>query len=132
MLVMYGLILLVGSAKKFNSKWAFTAGTLFGLAGFCRIQAFALLPLIFVVGVLKYREQTRLLILSFMGYLSSISAMIIYLVSTGSFDDYVQQGIITPLFAYSDVGEGNNYNRFQFVLYIIEAIGFVEVALPAW
>jgi hypothetical protein len=129
MLVMYGMILLIGSAKKFNSEWAFTAGALFGLAGFCRIQAFALLPLIFVVGLLKYREQNRLLILSLMGYLSSISVMIIYLLSTGSFDDFVQQGIITPLFAYSDVGEGNNYNRFQFVLYIIEAIGFLFLYL---
>jgi hypothetical protein len=131
MLVMYGMILLIHSAEKFNPKWAFMAGALFGLAGFCRIQAFALLPLIFVVGVLKYREQTRLLILSLMGYLSSILTIIIYLLSTGSFDDFVQQGIITPLFAYSDVGEGNNYNRFQFVLYIIEAIGFLFLYLTA-
>jgi hypothetical protein len=130
-LIMYGMILLIGSSKKFNSKWTFTAGALFGLAGFCRIQAFALLPLIFVVGALKYRDQSRLLIVSLMGYFSSISAMIIYLVSTGSFDDYVQQGIITPLFAYSGVGQENNYNRFQFVLYIIESIGFVFLYLTA-
>lgn len=129
MLVMYGMILLIDSSKKSNPKWAFAAGMLFGLAGFCRIQAFALLPLIFVVGVLRYREQSRLLIVSLMGYLSSISAMIVYLLSAGSLDDYVQQGIVTPLFAYSDVGQGNNYNRFQFVLYIIEAIGFVLLYL---
>ena len=129
MLVMYGMILLIGSAKRFNSRWAITAGALFGLAGFCRIQAFVLLPLIFIVGVLKYRQQLRSLIISLMGYLSSISAMIIYLLSTGSLDDFIQQGIITPLFAYSDVGQGNNYNRFQFLLYIIEAIGFLLLFL---
>jgi hypothetical protein len=129
LLVMYGMVVLIGSAEKFNSKMAFTAGTLFGLAGFCRIQAFALLPLIFIVGVLKYRQQLRVLVISLMGYLSSISAMIIYLLSAGSLDDFVQQGIVTPLFAYSDVGQGNNYNRFQFVLYIIEAIGFVILYL---
>jgi hypothetical protein len=125
MLVMYGMILLIGSAKKFNSKWAFTAGVLFGLAGFCRIQAFALLPLILAVGLLKYREQNKLLILSLMGYISSISAMIIYMLSTGSLDDYFQQGIVTPLLTYTGIGENHNYNRFYLVLYLIQAINFI-------
>ncbi len=125
MLVMYGMILLIDSAKKSNRGWAFAAGSLFGLAGFCRIQAFALLPLILIVGVLQYRKQSKVLISSLSGYFSSLIVMAFYLLSIGSMDDFIQQGIITPLFAYSEVGQGNNYNRFQFVLYIIEAIGFV-------
>jgi hypothetical protein len=124
MLVMYGMILLIESAKRPNRGWAFAAGSLFGLAGFCRIQAFALLPLIFIVGVLQYRKESKVLISSLVGYFSSLAAMALYLLSIGSMDDFIQQGIITPLFAYSEVGQGNNYNRFQFVLYIIEAIGF--------
>lgn len=124
MLVMYGMILLIESAKKSNHVWAFAAGSLFGLAGFCRIQAFALLPLILIVGGLQYRKESKLLISSLVGYFSSLAAMALYLLSIGSMDDFIQQGIITPLFAYSEVGQGNNYNRFQFVLYIIEAIGF--------
>ncbi|CAN2230750.1 hypothetical protein [Candidatus Planktophila dulcis] len=124
MLVMYGMILLIESAKKSNRGWAFAAGSLFGLAGFCRIQAFAVLPLILIVGVLQYRKESKVLISSLVGYFSSLAAMALYLLSIGSMDDFIQQGIITPLFAYSDVGQGNNYNRFQFVLYIIEAIGF--------
>lgn len=124
MLVMYGMILLIESAKKSNHGWAFAAGSLFGLAGFCRIQAFAVLPLILIVGVLQYRKESKVLISSLVGYFSSLAAMALYLLSIGSMDDFIQQGIITPLFAYSDVGQGNNYNRFQFVLYIIEAIGF--------
>lgn len=124
MLVMYGMILLIESTKKSNRGWAFVAGSLFGLAGFCRIQAFALLPLILIVGVLKYRKESKVLLSSLVGYFSSLAAMALYLLSIGSMDDFIQQGIITPLFAYSEVGQGNNYNRFQFVLYIIEAIGF--------
>lgn len=129
MLVMYGMILLIDSAKKSNRGWAFAAGSLFGLAGFCRIQAFALLPLILIVGVLQYRKESKVLISSLVGYFSSLAAMALYLLSIGSMDDFIQQGIITPLFAYSEVGQGNNYNRFQFVLYIIEAIGFVSLYL---
>ncbi len=125
MLVMYGMILLIDSSEKSNRGWAFAAGSLFGLAGFCRIQAFALLPLILIVGVLQYRKQSKVLISSLIGYFSSLIVMAFYLLSIGSIDDFIQQGIITPLFAYSEVGQGNNYNRFQFVLYIIEAIGFV-------
>jgi len=124
MLVMYGMILLIESARKSNRKWAFVAGSLFGLAGFCRIQAFALLPLIFFMGLLQYRKESKVLISSLVGYFSSLAAMALYLLSIGSMDDFVQQVIITPLFTYSEVGQGNNYNRFQFVLYIIEAIGF--------
>ena len=124
MFVMYGMILLIESAKKSNRGWAFVAGSLFGLAGFCRIQAFALLPLILIVGVLQYRKESKVLISSLVGYFSSLAAMALYLLSIGSMDDFIQQGIITPLFAYSEVGQGNNYNRFQFALYIIEAIGF--------
>lgn len=124
MLVMFGMILLIESTKKSNRKWAFVAGSLFGLAGFCRIQAFALLPLILFMGLLQYRKESKVLIFSLVGYFSSLAAMALYLLSIGSMDDFIQQGIITPLFAYSEVGQGNNYNRFQFVLYIIEAIGF--------
>jgi hypothetical protein len=131
LLVMYGMILLINSAEKSDPNLAFVAGALFGLAGFCRIQAFALLPLVLIVSVFKYRENLRLLIISFLGYTSSICAMIIYLLSIKSLDDFIQQGIITPLFFYSNVGQGNNYNRFQFALYIIEAIGFVILYLFA-
>jgi len=129
MFVMYGMIMLIESAKKMNPKWAYIAGVLFGLAGFCRIQAFALLPLIFFVGALKYRQQLKLLLFSLAGYFSSLFAMACYLVAIGSMDDFIQQCIVTPLFAYSEVGQGNNYNRFQFVLYIIEAIGFLGLYL---
>lgn len=124
MLIMYGMILLIESAKISNRKWAFVAGSLFGLAGFCRIQAFALLPLILFMSVFQYRKESKFLISSLVGYFSSLAAMALYLLSIGSMDDFIQQGIITPLFAYSEVGQGNNYNRFQFVLYIVEAIGF--------
>jgi hypothetical protein len=131
LLVIYGMILLIDSSRKTDFKWATAAGVLFGLAGFCRIQAFALLPLIFIVGVLKYRENTRLLITASLGYTASILAMIVYLLTINSLDAYIQQGIITPLFFYTDLGQGNNYNRFQFALYLIEAIGFICLYLSA-
>jgi len=131
LLVTYAMILLIDSSRKLDRKWAFAAGALFGLAGFCRIQAFALLPLILIVVVFMYRDKSRLLITASLGYLASISAMIIYLLSIKSLDDFIQQGIITPLFFYSDLGQGNNYNRFQFALYLIEVIGFICLYLFA-
>lgn len=131
MFVMFGMIMIIDSANKSNLGLAFASGTLFGLAGFSRIQAFVLLPLIFVFGVLKYRNELKVLISSLMGYFSSLGVMVLYLLAIGSMDDFIQQGIITPLFFYSGAGQGNNYNRFQFALYLIEAVGFICLYLFA-
>ena len=57
MLVMFGMILLIESAKKSNRWWAFAAGSLFGLAGFFKIPTFALFPLIFIVGVFPIHKR---------------------------------------------------------------------------
>jgi hypothetical protein len=125
LLVMYAMIFLIKSSITTNPYWAVLAGTFFGFAGFCRIQAFVLLPLIFLVGVFKFRQQLNTLLFSLIGYLCSWVVMAGYLLKTGGIDDFMQQVIITPLFTYSSLGQGNNYNRFQFALYLIETIGFV-------
>jgi len=124
LLVMYAMIFLIKSSKTTNPYLAVLAGTFFGFAGFCRIQAFVLLPLIFLVGVFKFRQQLNSLLFSLLGYLSSWVIMAGYLLITGGIDDFIQQAIITPLFTYSSLGQGNNYNRFQFALYLVETIGF--------
>jgi hypothetical protein len=125
LLSLSAIIALIKSNEYKNSYFAYLAGILFGFAGFCRIQAFILLPIVVLICLLKFQSKRRILVLSIAGYLSSLIIMFSYLVSTGSVDDFIQQVIITPLFTYSGVGQGNNYNRFQFALYIIEAIGFV-------
>ena len=123
--VLCALILLIRSERESNTYFALLAGMLFGLAGFCRIQAFILLPLIITFSVLRFRNKIKMLAFSVLGYFTSAILIFMYLGITGGIDDFIQQVIITPLFAYSAVGEGNNYNRFQFVLYLIEAVGFV-------
>lgn len=125
MFVLFGMILLIRATQRVDATRAITAGVFLGLAGFCRIQAFALLPLIFLLTIIKFRRNRKILMFSLLGYLSSVLIVVIYLFITGGIDDFIQQAIITPLFVYSAVGQGNNYNRFQFALYIIEAIGFV-------
>lgn len=123
--VLCALILLIKSEGESNTYFALLAGMLFGLAGFCRIQAFILLPLIIVLSLLKFRNKIKMLAILALGYFISVILIFMYLVITGGVADFIQQVIITPLFAYSAAGEGNNYNRFQFVLYLIETIGFV-------
>ena len=125
LLIMYAMIFLIKSSNTTNPYWALLAGIFFGFAGFSRIQAFVLLPLVFLVGLFKFREQLRLLLFSMLGYVCSLILMAGYLLKTGGIDDFIQQAIITPLFTYSSLGQGNNYNRFQFALYLIETIGFV-------
>ena len=123
--VLCAIILLIKSEGESNTYFALLAGMLFGLAGFCRIQAFILLPLIIAFSLLKFRKKIKMLAILALGYFTSVILIFMYLVITGGVDDFIQQVIITPLFVYSAVGKGNNYNRFQFVLYLIETIGFV-------
>lgn len=124
MLVLYGLILLIRATQKNDAGRAIVAGIFLGLAGFCRIQAFAILPLILLLTIFKSRKNLRILKVSILGYIISLIAFSIYLFITKGFNDFIQQVVITPLFVYSAVGKGNNYNRFQFTLYVIESVAF--------
>jgi hypothetical protein len=123
------LILLIKSVPESKIYFALLSGMLFGFAGFCRIQAFILLPLIIAVSHFMYRQKIKILTFLILGYLTSLLLMFAYLEITGGVDEFIRQVIVTPLFAYSRLGEGNNYNRFQFALYLIEAVGFVVIFL---
>lgn len=125
LLVMLGMIVLINSAQKNDLNQAILAGAFFGLAGFCRIQAFILLPLIVLYLYVKKQEQTRLVLFSMIGYFLSILAIVGILVLNRGLNDFIHQVFVTPLTVYPALGQSNNYNRFQFLLYIIEAIGFL-------
>jgi len=125
LLVLLAILSIIKAERKLNPYLAFISGLFFGLAGFCRIQAFILLPLVIVIWLIKFRPRRTLIALSTSGYVTSIILVFTYLTLTDGLDDFIQQVIVTPIFTYSGIGQANNYNRFQFALYLIEVIGFI-------
>jgi hypothetical protein len=123
--VLSALILIIKADQENKSHYAYLAGILFASAGLCRIQAFILLPMVIAAGLVKYQLAIKNLLFSMAGYTTSLILMFGYLATTGGIDDFIQQVITTPIFTYSGIGQDNNYNRFQFALYLIEAVGFM-------
>lgn len=112
------LLLLSGNTS--NSRkaeiGAFISGILITLAFFTRIQSvLVILALLILRGVLfkELRKITSILTGAFFGFI----AIVLLLIRVQAFDDFWQQVIVWPASVYPQMGSGNNYNRFQFVIY---------------
>jgi hypothetical protein len=103
------------------------AGCFFGLTGFARQQTWLAIGLTLIVLILHYKRLTYEICLFVSGAIFSISMMMLWLVKIGSFTAYINQVIIWPLSAYTTLGSGNNYNRYQFASYLIQSIVFVAL-----
>lgn len=69
------------------------------------------------LSLLLRRQFKNVLVIS-LGVSVGIILVLIYLTNLGSFPDYWDQVIRWPATAYPSLGSGNNYNRFQFFLYL--------------
>ena len=69
------------------------------------------------LSLLLRRQFKNVLVIS-LGVSVGIISVVIYLTNLGALPDYWDQVIRWPATAYPSLGSGNNYNRFQFFLYL--------------
>jgi hypothetical protein len=103
------------------------AGIFLALAGFCRIQAFAIVPILAIIMFLRFRERKETIVNCFLGYFGGILVFILYMIKNQILDDFVNQVVLTPLFSYSGVGSDQNHNIFQLPMYLIKAFAFLSI-----
>ncbi len=127
MLTMLGLLLLASQSNSRSSFFPFAAGVFFGLAGFCRIQAFIIVPMLVLFIFLKFPTKRKVIFYCFIGYFAAIATFIFYMLINNSLDDYINQVVITPLLSYSGVGADQNHNLFQIPMYIIKSTAFLII-----
>jgi hypothetical protein len=126
-LTMMGLLFLAEQSSNGNTLFPFVAGALFSLAGFCRIQAFVIVPMLFLCTSMKFPKKRKVIISCISGYFVAIAAFVLYMILNKNIDDFINQVIVTPLLSYSGVGAEQHYNRFQIPMYLIKSTAFLLI-----
>jgi hypothetical protein len=103
------------------------SGALVGLSGFGRIQSFLMIAAFSIPLLIRSKWKLRNFLLFLGGTAISIICMIGYLTYIGSLRSFVDQFILWPLQIYPNLGSGNRYNRFQFIMILIEALVFISM-----
>lgn len=110
--------------SKYWFHFLLLSGFFIALAAFTRIQSLLLVPGILFFFLLRRKFGKEISVI-FVGFLLGCTTLVILLSLNGALDDFVYQAIVWPSRTYPSMGSGNNYNRFQFGLYVSLAIGMV-------
>lgn len=116
-------LILIGILKNRNKFIFLLSGSLIGLAFFTRVQSIIVVFVLVILSWVCIKEIKDVLIIG-SGTLLTTLLILFYLSYVGSLQDFINQVIIRPASAYPSLGSGNNYNRFQFVLYVSLPIAF--------
>ncbi len=121
----------IGSNTRRTDVQILLVGVLISTAGFARAQSWAIagavgLTLLFT----NYKNFKKLLLLC-LGYVFGLVAMLTFVIRSESLESWWLQSIYWPTQIYPAVGKGNNYNRFQMVLYLIEGLLLVFLIVLA-
>jgi hypothetical protein len=118
LLLMVALNLILIAIESKNQKFFFfLSGIVLSLAFFTRIQSILVVIILSFFWIFFIRDISKILYL-LSGFMSGVILIYTYLASIGAFRDYFEQVIIWPSTVYPSLGSGNNYNRFQFLLYL--------------
>ena len=101
------------------------AGFLIATAGFARAQSWAIAGAIGLALIFTTAKSSKKLMFLCLGYVLGFAVMLGYLFSVQALKAWWLQSIYWPTQIYSALGQGNNYNRFQGVLYIIEGLSLL-------
>lgn len=118
------------SITRISPKY-FVAGALISIAGFTRGQSWIVIGLLAILLFLNPKSTLKNFFYLVIGYLSIIIAFAFYLGRNSAIIDFVNQVWIWPLTVYPSLGQGNNYNRFQMILYAIESVVFLALVATA-
>ena len=114
-----------------SSEKLFVAGALISIAGFTRGQSWIAIGLLAILMLANPKSTPKNFFYLLFGYLSIIIAFAFYLGRNSAIVDFVNQVWIWPLTVYPSLGQGNNYNRFQIILYAIESVVFIALVSTA-
>lgn len=123
--LIFGLLLSIkgvtGAASRSSHNLAL-AGFLIATAGFARAQSWAIAGAIGLTLIFTSAKSFKKLMFLCLGYALGFGLMFGYLLFNGALEQWWLQSIYWPTQIYPALGQGNNYNRFQAILYIVEAI----------
>ena len=105
----------------------FISGLFICLATFTRIQSGVVIALIFFGAILGWVDKKIAIKIS-TGFFLGVLLSVIFLNLSGAIHDFVNQVIVWPLFTYPSLGSGNNYNRFQFFIFLSLPIGTLMIS----
>jgi hypothetical protein len=101
------------------------AGFLIAMAGFARAQSWAIAGAIGLTLIFTSAKSLKKLVYLCSGYTLGFGLMLGYLFSNRAIEQWWLQSIYWPTQIYPALGQGNNYNRFQAILYIVEGISLL-------
>lgn len=104
-------------------------GFLIAISGFARAQSWIIAGSVGFVLILLGKSMFKKISALCLGYVVGFIAMLGLVYLDGAISDLWLQSIYWPTQVYPALGEGNNYNRFQMVLYIVESILLISVVL---
>lgn len=108
-----------------SSCYLAMAGFLIAIAGFARAQSWAIAGAIGLTLIFTSAKSLKKLVYLCLGYALGFSFMLGYLFSNGAIEQWWLQSIYWPTQIYPALGQGNNYNRFQAILYIVEGVSLL-------
>ena len=129
--VLTGILFLTTKNKARETFYNFAGGIFLGLAGFCRIQALAIVPLLALITFIKFPDKRKDCQAFIGGYLVSVCSLVTYMFLENSLDDFVNQVLLTPFSVYTETGAEQNHNLFQLPMYIIKAAVFIILLVLA-
>jgi hypothetical protein len=106
-------------------------GVLISTAGFARAQSWAIAGAVGLTLLFTNYKNIKKLLLLCLGYIFGLVAMLAFVIRSQSLESWWLQSIYWPTQIYPAVGRGNNYNRFQMVLYLIEGLVLIFLILLA-
>jgi hypothetical protein len=106
-------------------------GFLVAISGFARAQSWIIAGSVGLVLLLMGKSMIKKISALCLGYVFGFFAILGLVYSDGAISDWWLQSIYWPTQIYPALGEGNNYNRFQMVLYIVESILLVSIVFVA-
>lgn len=106
-------------------------GFLIAISGFARAQSWIIAGSVGLVLLLMGQSMIKKISSLCLGYVLGFFVILGLVYSDGAISDWWLQSIYWPTQIYPALGEGNNYNRFQMVLYIVESILLVSIVLLA-
>ena len=121
----------IGSNTRRTDLQILLVGVLISNAGFARAQSWAIAGAVGLTLLFTNYKNFKNLLLLCLGYIFGLVAMLAFVIRSQSLESWWLQSIYWPTQIYPAVGRGNNYNRFQMVLYLIEGLLLVFLIVLA-
>lgn len=108
-----------------SSLYIFIGGLLIAMSGFARAQSWAMAGAIGISLIFTSTKSIKKVVFLCLGYILGFALMLGYLDFNRVLKEWWLQSIYWPSQIYPALGQDNNYNRFQAILYVIEGVSLL-------